>query len=245
MLEIVQRIRSKGAGPEVLVVTQPSLRRKTNKALWISKWNLMSHIPFKFHQTCSCKTGNSVEGCHLTCYVGCSKAVDSGPCSEVPTLSTTSQAAVDSLSGTILHLIASMQLTSRSGGQVTGEVERLTPENASARLVKAPTLCHSTPQTGIESQQTLDSAQHPIHSEEQAAFPTDAKVEEKARRKEEKEQGIEKVVKKRLKIMEDHHDDCGDDLSSLNDNTEALLMSPPLCRVTLTPMMLYPMKTTT
>ena len=79
VLEIVQRIGSNGAGPEVLVVTQPSLRRKTNEALWISKWNLMNHIPFKFHQTCSCKTGNSVEGCHSTCDVGCSKAVDSGP----------------------------------------------------------------------------------------------------------------------------------------------------------------------
>ena len=101
---------------------------------------------------------------------------------------------------------------------MTGEVERLTPENASARLVKAPTLCHSTPQTGIESQQTLDSAL--THSEEQVAFPTDAEEREKARRKEEKEQGIENVVNKRKKIMEDHHDDCGDDLSSLNDSTQ-------------------------
>ena len=27
--------------------------------------------------------------------------------------------------------------------------------------------------------------------------------------------------------MEDHHDDCGDDLISLNDNTEALLIKEP------------------
>ena len=101
MLDVVQRIRN--SGPDVMVVVQPSLRRKT-KDLWISKWNMLSHTPFKFHQTCSCKTGNRVLGCHLTCFVGCSRAVMSEPCSEVPTLCTTSQAAIESFGGTILPL---------------------------------------------------------------------------------------------------------------------------------------------
>ena len=107
-LDVVQQIRA--LGPDVLVVVQPSLRRKSNKTLWISKWNYLQHAPFKFRQTCSCKTGNGAAGCHLVCYVGCSKAIFTTPCDEVPTLCATSKAAADSLSGTILYLIASMHL---------------------------------------------------------------------------------------------------------------------------------------
>ena len=50
----------------VLAVVQPSLRRKTNTTLWVHKWNRMAHVPFKFYQTCLCKTGDCVQGCHLT-----------------------------------------------------------------------------------------------------------------------------------------------------------------------------------
>ena len=32
----------------VPAVVQPSLRRKTNKAFWVHKWNRMAHVPFKF-----------------------------------------------------------------------------------------------------------------------------------------------------------------------------------------------------
>ena len=50
----------------VLAVVQHSLRRQTNKTLWVHEWNLMAHAPFKFYQTRSCKTGDCVQGCHLT-----------------------------------------------------------------------------------------------------------------------------------------------------------------------------------
>ena len=93
MLEIVQKVRALGL--EVMVVVQPSLRRKSNKSVWVSKWNFMSLAPFKLHQTCSCKTGDA-SGCHLTCFVGSSKAIFAEPCGEIPTLCATSQAAVDS-----------------------------------------------------------------------------------------------------------------------------------------------------
>ena len=39
---------------------------------------------------------------------------------------------------------------------------------------------------------------------------------EKARRQANKEAGVQAVVRKRKKVMEDHYDDCGDDLSSLH-----------------------------
>jgi len=52
------------------------------------------------------------------------------------------------------------------------------------------------------------------------AFPTDSRERQKAQQKLEKEQGIERVVKKKKKIVENHHDDCGEDLSSLGDINE-------------------------
>ena len=47
------------------------------------------------------------------------------------------------------------------------------------------------------------------------SFPTDSKARQNERRRKDKEAGIERVVVKRLKVVEDHHDDCGEDISSL------------------------------
>ena len=67
-----------------------------------------------------------------------------------------------------------------------------------------------------------DSAAHyglggSLPTEAQASFPTDAKEREKAKRKADKEAGVDKQVQRRKKVMEDHYDDCGDDMSSLHD----------------------------
>jgi hypothetical protein len=57
----------------------------------------------------------------------------------------------------------------------------------------------------------------------QQAFPTDERVEWKKRQKEMKELGLE--PNKRKKVVEDHHDDCGADISGLGpaDDQDLLL----------------------
>ena len=47
------------------------------------------------------------------------------------------------------------------------------------------------------------------------AYPTDSKGRENERRRRLKEEGKEIVTKKKKIPVEDHHDDCGEDLSSL------------------------------
>ena len=47
------------------------------------------------------------------------------------------------------------------------------------------------------------------------AYPTDARERQKKREKLAKERGEELQVKKRKKFVEDHHDDCGEDISSI------------------------------
>ena len=53
------------------------------------------------------------------------------------------------------------------------------------------------------------------------AYPTDGRERQKKKEKTDKEQGIEKVVKKKDKIVEDHYDDCGDCLDSIVTNLDA------------------------
>ena len=54
-----------------------------------------------------------------------------------------------------------------------------------------------------------------------AAYPTDGRERQKKKENTDKEQGIEKVVKKKDKIVEDHYDDCGDCLDSITTNLDA------------------------
>ena len=49
----------------------------------------------------------------------------------------------------------------------------------------------------------------------QIALPTDSRERQKIKEKADKEAGIEKVKKKKTKFIEDHHDDCGNDVSSI------------------------------
>ena len=104
LLNFVQKLLALNV--HVLAVVQPSLRRRTNKTLWVHKWNQLPHVPFKFFQTCSCKTGNGVPGCHLTYYVGGSVTLKTEACGHVPTLSTSPQASLESLGGTLYYLCA-------------------------------------------------------------------------------------------------------------------------------------------
>ena len=52
--------------------------------------------------------------------------------------------------------------------------------------------------------------------QEQLALPTDAKEREKEKKKQLKEKGTPHVPKKQFKPVEEHYDDCGEDLSSLH-----------------------------
>ena len=92
LLNIVQKVRA--LGPEVATIVQPSLRRRTTMTLWVYKWNQLQNVPCIFQQTCSCKAMNDLPGCHFTYLIGAIRQFNLGPCSEVPTLSATSQASL-------------------------------------------------------------------------------------------------------------------------------------------------------
>ena len=69
-----------------------------------------------------------------------------------------------------------------------------------------------------DPQQLPDSGRYRPRPEQQTikdVYPTDAKAREKERRKAQKASGKAHLVKKRVMKIEDHFDDCGEDLSSL------------------------------
>ena len=71
----------------------------------------------------------------------------------------------------------------------------------------------------LEAQHGPESVREP-----EKAYPTDARERQKKREKLAKERGEEKSVKKRKKYVEDHYDDCGDDISSIADERQINLL---------------------
>ena len=92
-------LATRKVGPHVAILVQPSLRRRTQHALWVQKWNRMPEAPFKFVQTCSCQLGNAVPGCHLTYFIGTSYGKVYKACNCVPTQSATIPALTQGLKG--------------------------------------------------------------------------------------------------------------------------------------------------
>ena len=216
-LNVVNCIHSQG--PQVAVIVQPSLRKTKPQCLWVSKWNALENIPFKFKQTCSCKMGDPVPGCHFMCYVGTTYEFLCETCQEVPTPTACPETLGRSLGGMLATLASfpdkysssisptSVDITAtvRSHSRLSDGSQR----NISDRLQRTPDSLNKR-----ESLNLKDSLNKKTSQESpQQAFPTDAKERERERRKAQKEAGHEHVVKKKKKIVEDHFDDCGDDLS--------------------------------
>ena len=53
MLQLVRKVQNMGKDTTVMIF--PSLRKKSNKAWWVHRWNLNPDVPFRFAQTCTCK----------------------------------------------------------------------------------------------------------------------------------------------------------------------------------------------
>ena len=58
-------------------------------------------------------------------------------------------------------------------------------------------------------------------SNQGGSYPTDSKERQQQQKKRDKEAGITREVRKIIKPVEDHHDDCGEDLTSINPDLDA------------------------
>ena len=56
------------------------------------------------------------------------------------------------------------------------------------------------------------------------AFPTEGRMRQKEKEKQRKEAGLEPVVRKKKFVVEDHFDDCGQDLSGLGKEVQAMVV---------------------
>lgn len=64
-------------------------------------------------------------------------------------------------------------------------------------------------------------------TEETAAYPTEERIQQKAKTKARKDKGIK--PKKRPKVIEDHYDDCGTDLSGPGVDPESFADNSANC----------------
>ena len=102
----------------------------------------------------------------------------------------------------------------------------LTITHAAAALDTAPAVPCPGPQRTPDSESSDDSKKgmnsgsgstEAVHAQtkDTVAYPTASKEKERDRRNQLKAAGVEIKVKKKKFEIEDHHDDCGEDLSSL------------------------------
>ena len=213
--------------PRLLMIVQPSLRRRSNRSTWVSRWNQYSgQKPFDFVQTCSCRVGDGAPGCHVTTFVGTSEDLQWNLCNAVPSTDITVRSANACLEGLLRVFwdrIALLRppLTSRAASRLIGQVETQSP-SASPEVLQQTADSHCGPLCPHTAR--TDSAKN--NSLSARSFPTDAKEREKIQRKLDKEKGIERQVRKKPKVCENHYDDCGDDLSSLDEHRTALAVFP-------------------
>ena len=84
--------------PRMLMVVQPSLRRRSNRSTWVTRWNQHRGFkPFLFKQTCSCLAGGGAAGCHVPTFVGTTEDVKLQGCNSVPSTDITVQSAREGL----------------------------------------------------------------------------------------------------------------------------------------------------
>ena len=182
--------------------------------------------------------GDPVPGCHFTFFVGCTTDVTCGVCECVPTLGASEEASLRALGGSIGFISLSTSVDPRLGSALpegSGRAQR-TPDSAQILLQSpaahdvsgAHSALTSIPYSAHSRRPAHDSGGRPSEaSVPSSSFPTDQKEREKAKKKALKEAGVEVTVKKRFKVVEDHHDDCGENLSSLDDvSTTATFVDP-------------------
>ena len=90
-------------------------------------------------------------------------------------------------------------------------------DSASATLQDESSEAQNGPESDWDQTTHTDN---PVSGEKQVAYPTEARERQKAREKRAKETGVTSKVQKRRKFVEDHYDDCGDDISSIVENID-------------------------
>ena len=132
MLQLVRKVQNMGKDTTIMVF--PSLRKKSNKAWWVHRWNLNPDVPFRFAQTCTCKVplcqGQGVKDkCHFPVYVASSKTIELETCAEIPSLGGTKQMRME-----ITGVFFSFLLRALSPPSVRADV----PSMFSASVVHSP-----------------------------------------------------------------------------------------------------------
>ena len=232
LLRLVARIQM--VGPHVAIVVQPNLRRRTQIPFWVQRWNRLTTKPFEFVSACSCMLGDGAPGCHNGLLVGCSFPLPLLTCSHVPTSGGTPTAMRSSLEEVLRALCVHYLIN--NGLSDLGEGCGVPGDSGSREAEAAPPGTSDRTNTASCSvpvpQRTPDSAlpdgrgvagggrEAEPGISKTTAYPTDSKEREKQKRKEQKEKGEEVIVKKRKFHVEDHYDDCGEDISSLDPRVD-------------------------
>ncbi len=214
--------------PRIGVVIPPAWYRKVPRSTWLNKWrDIGGEGIMSFHLTCGCQHGQPE--CHTPYFVGTTSSVKFSHCSQVPTAEPTKEAKERGLAAVACAVLKALEAGTVEGRHrdtvAAGKsLPYPSPEGGAQQIPNSSTTRDSwdvDQDANAETQDTQQALHVAEHDATQAdCYPTDAKEREKNKLKAEKAAGIERVVKKRKKIVEVHWDDCGDDMTSLGPDIE-------------------------
>ena len=227
ILHLLTRVKRKCS--RIGVIIPPAWYRKVPRSTWLNKWrDSGGEKIMTFHLTCGCQHGQPE--CHTPYFVGTTSSVKFSHCSHVPTAEPTKEAkerGLAAVAGAVLKSLGTstetsmLSVASRHHDTVAAGESLPYPlsEDGAQQIPNSSTTRSSEEVDQDANAHTEDIQQITLTAQEATAstkcYPTDAKEREKNKLKAEKAAGIERVVKKRKKIVEDHWDDCGDDMTSL------------------------------
>ena len=241
LLRLIVKIRELGV--HVAVVVQPNLRRQTQQPFWVQRWNRLDHRPFTFVSACSCRLSSSAIGCHHQLLIGSSYTLPAFECSSAPTLGATPTANRSILEDVLRTLCVRLcdsttppelpvggfddvdvrpdilQGPQRTPDSLShGEGDQLTHPTCTHKHPPGQTCMPSATASACSHQGGSRAADSQVGST--VAYPTNSKEKEKHKKKLMKEAGQEITVKKKKFHIEEHYDDCGEDLSSLREQID-------------------------
>ena len=129
----------------------------------------------------------------------------------------------------ITALMSASTVDAVSGPSSTTDSMTITSSAQSASSAQQLPSTPFRPASSAEQQAPVNDdqcVQEPLHPDEaDACFPTDQKLQQRERAKARQAQGLEpQPSQKRKKVVEQHFDDCGEDLSSLTGTTSSNLL---------------------
>ena len=206
------------ANRKVAVVVSATGANRSGTTVWTTQWNRRKANP-SFRELCCCVFRQG-QGPHHRLHVMTTPEEQWPECREVPGPKPGREGKIKAIMKYLEHRLKGLAPAKDQPSYL------FQPDNAIAPQCPEPGEGKDDPRKCSSQQETPLCTD--MYRSVQSAFPTEQREQAKKRKDKLKAEGKEVVVKKRVKVVEDHYDDCGDDITSLQDTDQQVKSSANL-----------------